>query len=442
MAQEVELKLELTAEAAETLAASALLASDFTDARQRSIYFDTTDHRLENAGLTLRIRKTGRKRVQTVKAGGRAAGLFARSEWEQAVRTDTPVIDDTTPIRTLLGETAAQIAPVFEVRMHRRTWIIEEGGATIELVIDRGEAVEGDRRSDICEIELELKAGDPAALFALARKIDAIAPVRLGVLTKAARGYGLVGPIVTAFKAEPVRLDRGMTAAQAFQHIAQACVRQFRLNERLLQDGRDPAALHQARVALRRLRSAFSIFKSMLDDEAGAQLREDLRWLASELGDARNLDVLLERAKPGVLHDSLHKARDEAYDLVDQALASTRARTLMLDLAQWTASGAWLAASENREVREQPARDFAGEALDRFRRKVKKGGRDLAAEDEARHEVRKDAKKLRYAAEFFTALFDSASRRTIGDSFGRSWWIGDNRRPEPVRLSSDFPSGS
>src|SRR3546814_8859412 len=61
---------------------------------------------------------------------------------------------------------------------------------------------------------------------------------------------------------------------------------------------------------------------------------------------------------------------------------------------------------------DQPARDFAISALDRFRRKVKRDGRDLAhIEDEARHEVRKDAKKLRYASEFFTSLFDRKRER-------------------------------
>src|SRR3546814_1758982 len=79
----------------------------------------------------------------------------------------------------------------------------------------------------------------------------------------------------------------------------------------------------------------------------------------------------------------------------------------MLDLAEWTANGDWLGASDTEADRHQPAREFAVTALERFRRQVKKDGRDLAhASDEARHEVRKDAKKLRYASEFFVALFE------------------------------------
>src|SRR3546814_19805479 len=77
-----------------------------------------------------------------------------------------------------------------------------------------------------------------------------------GVQSKAERGYRLTGPAPTMVKAELVKLAAGMTAADAFRHIAQSCVRQFRLNEALLLAGRDAGALHQVRVALRRLRSA------------------------------------------------------------------------------------------------------------------------------------------------------------------------------------------
>ncbi len=288
------------------------------------------------------------------------------------------------------------------MNIERRAWIISEDKATIELVLDRGEAAAGERRSSICEIELELKDGDAAALFALARRLDAAAPVRLGVLTKAERGYRLTGPLATMARAEPVMLAADMTARQAFRSTVQSCVRQFRLNEALLLVDRNPGALHQARVAVRRLRSAFSIFRPLIRD-AGTDLRAGFRWLASELGEARNLDVLLERAKPGALQDRIAAAREAAYDRGGEVLALPRVRRLMLDLAEWTASGDWQSTADGH----QPAREFAVRALDRFRRRVKKDGRDLAgADDEARHELRKDAKKLRYAAEFFASLFE------------------------------------
>ncbi len=115
MADEIELKLELTADAAAQIEASGLLAGDPETARHTSIYFDTPDRHLSKAGLSLRIRRSGRKRVQTVKAdGASAAGLFARAEWERPLKDDTPVLDDSTPIRAMLGDAADAIAPAFE----------------------------------------------------------------------------------------------------------------------------------------------------------------------------------------------------------------------------------------------------------------------------------------------------------------------------------------
>ncbi|TPG42647.1 inorganic triphosphatase [Sphingomonas koreensis] len=406
MAQEIELKLELTREAADAIEASGLLVGNPETVQQRSIYFDTPNQSLSKAGLSLRIRRSGAKRIQTVKASsGSAAGLFARSEWERPVKDDTPIVDDATPIRALLGDVDDAIAPAFGVEVERRTWIISTSDATIELVLDRGDAIVGERRSPICEMELELKQGDPAALFTLARKIDAVAPVRLGVLTKGERGYRLAGPVVKMVKAEPIMLAVDLTASQAFRRIVQSCVRQFRLNEALLLMERDADALHQARVALRRLRSAFAIFKPIIGD-AGNNLRAGLRWLAAELGDARNLDVLLERASPGALHDRIAAAREAAYTRVGDVLASARVRGLMLDLAALTADDSPPGASVEYADDSQPSAVFAVTALDRFRHKVKKKGRRLArADDATRHELRKDAKKLRYAAEFFSSLF-------------------------------------
>lgn len=413
MTDEIELKLDLTPEAADALDAAPFWPGEAAVADQRSIYFDTPGRALSKAGLSLRIRRSGHRRVQTVKAErASTGGLFVRSEWERSVDDDTPVIDDTTPLCALLGDKASAVAPAFEVRVERRTWVVEEEDASIELVLDRGEVVMEERASPICEIELELKSGRPAALFAFARRLDAVAPVRLGVQSKAKRGYRLTGPASFIVKAEPVELTVDLTAAEAFRVIVQSCLRHYRLNEALLLTSRKAGALHQARVALRGLRSALYIFKPVTGGNRQFGVREELRWLAAELGKARNLDVLLERSSAGDLHDLVAAAREAAYDRVHEVLASARVRALMLDLAEWIATGDWLEVPDTETAHSQPARAFARAALDRLRRRVRKGGRDLIhADDETRHELRKDAKKLRYGAEFFAGLFDAPGER-------------------------------
>lgn len=406
MNDEIELKLEMSPADADRLIGSELFANDAKVAKLVSTYFDTSEHAVAKAGYSLRIRRSGKTRIQTIKADGpAAAGLFVRTEWERAVDGDVPVLDHTTPLPTVLGGEAAAVAPLFEVKVERRKWTVVEEGTKIEVVLDRGEAVSGDRSEPICEIELELILGDPSALFGFARKINSVVPVRLGVLTKSERGYRLDAPEPVSIKAAPSALEADASAADAFKRIIQSCIRQFRMNEALLLAKRDPHALHQARVAIRRMRSAFSIFRPMIGDD-GQGLRDELQWLASMLGDARDVDVLLDRASTGPLSDRIASARDKAYDDLFETLDGHRARAIMLDVAHWVSLGRWTDSEGGDVDGGQMVKILAAHVLSRFRRRIKRRGRNLAASDDgARHEVRKDAKKLRYASEFFSPLF-------------------------------------
>jgi CHAD domain-containing protein len=128
-----------------------------------------------------------------------------------------------------------------------------------------------------------------------------------------------------------------------------------------------------------------------------------VRWFTNQLGDARNLDVLLKRTAIGSpeLRDLLEAERERAYAQVLDALGSARLRRLMLDLIGWIETGAWRDGERARE----PLDDFASAQLDKRWRKVKRPGRKLATIDpEARHRLRIEIKKLRYAIEFLAAL--------------------------------------
>ena len=408
--EEFELKLEVAPATLEALrAAWPMSDAAAIDCQQESVYFDTPQRSLRDAGFSLRIRTIGERRIQTIKAeSAAAAGLFVRPEWEREIDTDAPVLDDDAPWRPLVpGTEIDRLAPICRVSVVRRTVLVEREDASIEVVLDHGAIIAGDRTEMVHEIELELKRGHPAALFALAREIDRIAPLRLGVLTKSERGYrlGSVTPD-TPVKTGPLDLRPGLTTAAGFQAIVGACLRQFRLNEAILVRTGDPGALHQARVALRRLRSALSTFKRIVRDDRFDRLRAELRWIAGALGQARNLDVLLARVPDRAASKPLRTARTKAYKAVRHALASARLRALMLDLSEWTAIGPWTSAPAGREARQQPLEAFAAIALAKHRRRLKRLGRALGkVGDEERHEARIEAKKLRYATEFFASLF-------------------------------------
>lgn len=409
MQPEIELKLDLDPNAARLFPDWPLLPAPRRIDSLHATYFDTPDRRLDAAGFSLRIRRIGRKRIQTVKAtDAPAAGLFARQEWEMPVRGSTPLLDGRTPVAALLGDAVATISPAFDVVVQRHVWHVAEGDATIELVLDQGEVRAGDRAMPVCEIELELQAGAPAALFALARRIDADVAVRPGVLTKSERGRRLRDLLPPAHKAERIALDPDATLAQAFARIMATCLRHYRLNEALLLDAYHPDALHQARVAVRRMRSALAVFRPVLGRDAAAPIAAELRWLAATLGEARDIDVLAATLDAGDSRRTrIEAVQQEVHDRVLAWLRSARLRALLLDLVEW------LATSPLRPDRaDRPAAPFAADRLRKLRRRVAKGGRHLERQtDEARHDVRKAAKKLRYGAEFFAGLFDRKRQR-------------------------------
>jgi inorganic triphosphatase YgiF len=419
---EVELKLELSRKDADRVAsARALQGLSGETSALVSVYFDTPEDDLRRRGYALRIRHKGDRRIQTIKAeGAAAAGLFVRPEWECEIEGDTPQLDAaSSPLAELLPpETRGSLEPRFETRVTRTIFLPVAEGAEIEFAVDVGEIVAGRRRAPLCEVELELKSGPPRALFDFARRLDDHVPLRLGVRSKSERGYALAkGGKAKATRAEPVHLDREGDAREAFAAIAQSCIRQFRLNEGLVMTGGDEGPVHQARVGLRRLRSAFSLFRPLLvGDDRADLLRLELKWLAAQLGEVRNLDVLIPRIG-GPVRDQLVAARARALDHARAVLGSARTRLLMIDLAEWLALGDWRLAPADPALAARLAPDFAADVLGKHRKRIKKRGRHLAKlDDEQRHEVRIEGKKLRYAAEFFGALYPrrKAQRRREG----------------------------
>src|SRR5439155_13186876 len=123
-------------------------------------------------------------------------------------------------------------------------------GSEIELALDQGEVSGGRRASPICEVELELKAGRPETLFALARRLGAFAPLYLSFDTKSDRVQALVAdePLESRRNAK-VKLDRRCTAAVAFQTNARNALAHIAANAALLRETPQPEAVHQMRVA-------------------------------------------------------------------------------------------------------------------------------------------------------------------------------------------------
>ncbi|MDD5241277.1 MAG: CHAD domain-containing protein [Sulfuricella sp.] len=394
-----------------------------------STYFDTDDFALKNHGIALRVRRDGRKWIQTVKGGGSVqAGLHQRGEWEAPVTHNAP---DFTKITDpgLIGLFAAEelrqrLRPVFVTEFTRIIWLLEtEAGDRIEMALDRGEVRAGQERSPISEVELELKAGNPAALFDVALTLQESVALRTENASKAERGYALCAApvLLPAVKAQSPIMTRKIPVDAAFRAIAWNCIAQLQGNQGCLQQGYDAECVHQMRVAVRRLRSAINLFSAAAPGLRNETLLDELRWLASELGAARDLDVFVDGTLAQVLEAM---PGDEGLKRLELAVArlaqkkragareaanSLRYHRLLLALGRWLWREPWregLASPEVLTQLDQPLADFAVNILAQRHRQLRRRGRKLAQLDaKQRHAVRIAAKKQRYAMEFFSSLF-------------------------------------
>lgn len=434
---ERELKLSLDSTAAEQVRRSrtvrAWKSGRAMTRHLRSVYFDTPDQVLRRSGLALRVRHIGARRIQTLKAAvDGAEGLIARREWECDIAGDQPdpgFIDDLEMRERLVDLLAGRkLLPMFESDIRRTAWQLQpREGARVELALDVGTLTSGEQRQGVHELELELKSGPVASVLDIVADLNRTIPFRFESRSKADRGYALAagtGPVPVKSKAKAVALAPEMSAQQAFAAIAGTCLLQMEANEPAARAGQDPEGVHQLRVACRRLRSAFTLFRPILP-EGQSDLAAEFKWFAGETGAARDWDVFLAETlaplraslpEEGALEalQAAGRARREAgYARVRAALADPRYTAAKLALRRWLAERDWHRQMDAEAARLlfSPVTDLADLLLARRARKFRRLGRrhaDLALPE--LHELRIRGKKLRYATEFFAALYPG--RRT------------------------------
>ncbi len=402
MAREVELKLEIEPGLAGRLASDRLLLGQPRVERQVSVYYDTPKGKLRRSGLVLRVRQHDEGWVQTIKRTDDGAGLFDRAEWESPVQSLEPDLQAIaeTPLQDLIKPRQFRhLIPVFRTDIERTSWHLNEGSGAIELTYDEGQVEAGATSEAVHELELELSDGEVADLFAAARKISRHIPAKLGVQSKSERGFALAGARgKVSVKATTVDLPDNATVAAGFAAIVTACIKHFRMNEPLFVRTRDPEALHQLRVAIRRLRTALWLFRPAVKGPEQERINDQLRSFTRELGAARNIDVILaSMAASDPARSQLEKDRRHLYGRILRKLDTARFRGFVLDILCWTHAGEWRQTSKAAK----PLMTFARKRLDRLWRRIEERGGELKQlSEEQRHHLRIDAKKMRYALEF------------------------------------------
>jgi len=359
---EIELKLLVPPDAVRRVAAHRLLRGRARPARRRlySIYFDTPALDLWRQGIALRVRREGRRWMQTVKGGGSArGGLHQRAEAEAEVAGPAPdlssIHDRELAEAFASPQLRAQLTPVFTTDITRSSRVLElDSEARVEASVDQGVIRSGNRSEAVSEIELELKSGEPHQLYELALKLADDVPLSIGDRSKAERGYALArGNPEMPVKARPAVLDRDMTVISAFKAVMWANLAHLQANEAGMVGARDPEYLHQMRVALRRLRLALAVFAPLFPEPVVSPARTELKWLANSLGPARDWDVFATETLPPVMaryaqHAGLEAIARETARLrvaanrsARRAVISARGQGLLLALGAWTSAETW-----------------------------------------------------------------------------------------------------
>lgn len=427
MQNEIKLKLRAPPAKIGKIAGSELIKKVKTgrarNHRLISIYYDTPRHTLKKSGISLRVRQDDRGFEQTVKAQvSGPAGVQTYRKWSGRVSDDTPCIGavDDREFRSILkrGNRDKRLKPVFTTDAQRKTVPIEFQGSKLELAIDIGCILAPNGHSEeISEIELQLESGHHSALLKLALQLNESGNLALGLLTRAERGYALARPALRsgAYKALKAPLAAQMSVSEAFHAIMEDALKHLRANERPVADGL-PEGVHQARVAIRRIRAALTAFRHSLKGKKRKRFNREFRWFQGQLSPARDWHVFLEETIPAIqtahpgkraaiarLRRIARNERARAHEEINDLFESGRYTRLILEFSSWLDKQC---KAIETSVSDQSLTPFAAGLLSSTHRDFLVDTRPLSrmsAED--RHNLRKRGKKARYACEFFAALW-------------------------------------
>jgi len=442
---EIELKYGVPPESGPALRRAVATASSEV-VPMRATYFDTPDRALAQAAIGLRLRREGRRWVQTLKAGG--VGLLGRLEHEIALpfrAAATPPLELHLHLTHPAGERLAQalgvaladlpaaagrLQPWYTTDLLRTRRAVRVPGAVVEVSLDEGEITAQGRRLAVFELEMELLRGSVAGLADLARRWTTRHGLWLDPATKAERGdrlaRGATAPAVVRAKA--LRLGGDESPRSALQAIVQNGLAQALPNAAAVAgDQTQPEHLHQWRVALRRLRTALKLYRALPGDDPALPTPDAMvRW-ETELADvfrgtggARDAEALdqslLPRLQPlgiGALRFGGLPVPALQADMSPADLARSRGcNLLMLELLVWShAESPPPSPSVDgtpKVAREAGRNAQTGElrtAMLKPLRKVHRQCMKLAERwddlpDEERHGLRKRLKRLRYGLEF------------------------------------------
>ncbi|MEA2737265.1 MAG: hypothetical protein QOH05_572 [Acetobacteraceae bacterium] len=455
--REVELKLALPDGPLDAVWEHRAFQASTARPRRRhevTTYFDTSDRALARLKISLRVRLSDGCRVQTLKADGKDGVAADRAEWEWPIEQDAPDIGllATTPIASELPR-KLDLAPVFITDIERTIRMLDlDGDTVVETALDEGTIIAGDARQPVRELELELKAGDPAPIFRLALELHAAMPLTIETQSKAARGHRLsTGTVPAACKAEEVVLKRKTNGVAAFRRILTAGLGHLLVNRPAALSG-DAEGVHQMRVAIRRLRAALTLFEPLLATHTASLFQAELRRVGQVFGEARDWDVFTLEVLPAALKNAGAAAwcdllrqpamarREAAHRHFAAEVQAPAFTALMLGLAAWVEEKTLLGDDDL----DRPILELYPRLLDRLAAKVERRGRHIDRSDAERHALRKSLKKLRYGIDFLRSVLpEDASKSYLHKCKKLQQLLGDaNDSVSAITLADGLNDGA
>jgi CHAD domain-containing protein len=404
-----------------------------------AVYFDTVGLDLARNGITLRRR-----------AGGNDAGWHLKlprgGDTRTEVRLPSPGSEDQIPDELLEPVRAVvrdrELVPVVRISTRRREYTLQgEGASVLAHVCD--DEVRGHRLIDPPTVrewrEWEVELGDSPAtvLDLLERHLVDGGAAPSDVRSKLARALGDLAPAPAASPPSRKALARG-SVGQLFLARVVEQRNELHRHDAGVRAGR-PESVHKLRIAARRLRSALTTYKPILERSRAEALRDELRWLGQALSQARDAHVLRERLDALVasepvelvigpvarrIDDGLQASEREGLERGHEVMNDTRYFRLLDALDRLVDSPSFGPEAG------MAARKVAPRLLERDARRLRGAVRaidtadDPAARDLALHEARKKAKRLRYAAESAAPVIGPRAKvlsrraREIQDSLG------------------------
>ena len=437
---EFELKFEVSPTNLKGVAA-AILEGRVTRQRLQAIYFDTDDGALCAHGLVLRLRKEGRRWVQTAK--GPTAHLLERLEHNAAVPLQSggkvPVPDLArhagTPVGKAIGKALgrnawdnhAKLRQQYGTDIRRITRQIACGRSVVEVALDQGRVFSENHSQAICELEVELKTGSPADAVALARQWCADHGLWLSTISKAMKGQRLcsANPVGAAALASSPKFARQASKRDMFIAVVKTCLCQILPNASELANGVDNQDhVHQLRVGIRRLRTAMrelgglananepTFDAALVEAFRALGAHRDSRYFAlvlqPELLAAGGPDMPTSIASSDVPDPGETVRTPEFQDMLIGLLGLVVCQGVEAD--DWVKTGK----SDTAVIDPDSFTTTLSLRLDKLhRRALNQGKKFLTLNAAQQHGVRKRIKRLRYLIEFIAPLFAHRGVKTM-----------------------------